>query len=81
MRKNNFKVSDIGYFVYCNGIETSNSFENIMKFDVYILDYKGTTDWIDPVLKEIKEVLDSDVIPDTNEECETCSYVDSTKSF
>ena len=22
-----------------------------------------------------------DVIPDTNEECETCSYVDSTKSF
>ena len=81
LRKNNFKVSDIGYFVYCNGIETSDSFENIMKFDVYILDYKGTTDWIEPVLKEIKEVLDNDVIPDTNEECETCSYVDSTKSF
>lgn len=77
MRKNNFKVSDTGYFVYCNGIETGDSFENIMKFDVYILDYKGTTDWIEPVLKEIKEVLDNDFIPDTNEECETCSYVET----
>jgi hypothetical protein len=42
---------------------------------------KTRTDWIEPALKEIKEVLDNDVIPDTNEECETCSYVDSTKSF
>ncbi|MBC8305068.1 MAG: hypothetical protein H8E55_56050 [Pelagibacterales bacterium] len=42
---------------------------------------KTRTDWIEPALKEIKEVLDSGVIPDTNEECETCSYVDSTKSF
>ena len=81
LRKNNFKVSDIGYFVYCNGIETSDTFENIMKFDVYILDYKGTTGWIEPTLKEIKKVLDSDDIPTSGDDCETCSYVQSTKAL
>ncbi len=64
--------------MYCNGIETSDSFENNMKFEVYILDYKGTTEWIEPVLKEIKEVLDSEEIPLVNEDCETCSYVSSS---
>ena len=81
MRKNGFKVSNSGYFVYCNGIETSDTFENIMKFDVYILDYKGTTGWIEPTLKEIKKVLDSDDIPTSGDDCETCSYVQSTKAL
>ena len=52
-----------------------------MKFDVYILDYKGTTGWIEPTLKEIKKVLDSDDIPTSGDDCETCSYVSSTRSL
>lgn len=52
-----------------------------MKFDVYILDYKGTTGWIEPILKEVKKVLDSDEIPISGDDRETCSYVSSTRSL
>ena len=39
-----------------------------MKFDVFILDYKETTGWIEPILKENKKVLDSDEIPISRED-------------
>tara|TARA_B100000035_G_C20953444_1_gene533040 strand:+ start:82 stop:228 length:147 start_codon:yes stop_codon:yes gene_type:complete len=48
---------------------------------VYILNYKGTTGWIEPILKEIKKVLDSDEIPISGEGCETCSYLSSTSKL
>ncbi len=52
-----------------------------MKFDVYILDYKVTTGWIEPVLKELKKVLYINEIPTSGENFETCSYVQSTKAL
>ena len=81
LRKNGFKVSDIGYFVYCNGLSSKDVFENKMEFDVYLLDYKGSTNWIESTLKDIKALLEQDKIPSINEECETCSYVDSVSIF
>ena len=81
LRKNEFKVSDIGYFVYCNGLNSKEVFENKMEFDVYLLDYKGSTNWIESTLKDIKALLEQDKIPSINEECETCSYVDTVSIF
>ena len=48
-----------------------------MKFDVYILDYQGSTEWIEPTIHDIKKTLDNNNVPKSNEECETCSYVTS----
>ena len=77
LRKNGFKVSDDGYFVYCNGDKSKESFSNKVEFKVSILKYSGNTDWIEKALKEIKELLDGETVPDINPECAFCSYHES----
>ena len=74
LRKNGFKVSDDGYFVYCNGDKSKESFSNKVEFKVSVLKYSGSTDWIEEALKEIKELLDGDVVPGINLDCSYCSY-------
>ena len=77
LRKNGFKVSDDGYFVYCNGDKSKESFSNKVEFKVSVLKYTGSTDWIEQVLKDIKELLDGDLVPAINLECAYCSYNES----
>ena len=52
-----------------------------MKFKTYILEYKGSTEWVEPKILEIKKVLDQMSMPDLNEGCDTCSYVQSVQSY
>ncbi len=73
-RKNNFKVSDTGYFVYCNGITDKESFDGKLEFDVKIIPYKGDDSWVEGKLQEIKEVLISDTIPKPSLNCDFCRY-------
>jgi len=77
LRKNGFSVSDDGYFVYCNGDKSKESFSNKVEFKVSVLKYSGSTDWIEQALKDIKELLDGDVVPGINLECAYCSYNES----
>ena len=57
LRKNNLKVSDIGYFVYCNGDKQQPVFDNKVHFDVSVLEYKGDDGWIESTLVDIKKLL------------------------
>ena len=41
LRGNSFDVSDIGYFVYCNGITEKDEFNNILEFKTKLIPYKG----------------------------------------
>ena len=81
LRKNNFKVSNDGYFVYCNGIKDKDAFNEVLEFDVKILHYLGDDSWVDPTLNEIKNLIESDKIPQSSDECDTCSYVDTRKEI
>jgi len=36
--------------------------------------YKGSTDWIDGALVELKACLDSEQIPPAGEDCDYCHY-------
>jgi len=45
--KNGFKVSDTGYFVYCNGMTDKEAFDGKLEFDVKIIPYKGDTSWVE----------------------------------
>jgi len=56
-RKNGFKVNDTGYFVYCNGSTDKEAFDAKLEFDIKVLPYKGSGDWIEPTLIKIKECL------------------------
>lgn len=74
-RKNGFKVSDTGFFVYCNGNSKEPFFNQLLKFDVSIIPYIGSAEWIDGTILEIHSLLNQDFIPETNSECEYCNYI------
>ena len=80
-KMNGFKVADDSVFLYSNGLKTSKKFKDVMKFKTYVLEYKGSTDWVEEKILEIKKVLDGKSIPKINEDCETCSYVVSVNEL
>jgi len=80
-RKNGFKVSDIGYFVYCNGITDNEKFDAKLEFDIKIIPYKGNDKWIGAKLKEIKRVLAGDNMPEASPNCNHCKYRDSIENI
>ena len=81
LKMNGFKVADDSIFLYSNALKTPEKFNDTLKFETFVLEYKGSTDWVEGKIKEIKKVLDGDTIPESNEDCETCSYVESLSSF
>ncbi len=72
-RQSGFDVSDKGYFVYANGLKDKKSFDGKLEFEVTVLDYIGNTEWVEPMIFKIKEVLDCEEIPAPGENCEHCA--------
>tara|TARA_X000001036_G_scaffold340938_1_gene320240 strand:+ start:436 stop:1173 length:738 start_codon:yes stop_codon:yes gene_type:complete len=75
LRKNGLNVSDVGYFVYCNGDKQKPSFENKIHFNISVLEYKGNDTWIEGTILEIKKLLDQDKIPKFTKDCNYCIYI------
>lgn len=73
-RKNGFKVSDIAYFVYCNGNIDKKAFDKKIEFDVKILPYKGNDSWIEGELLKIHDCLSSNLPPKISSDCDFCRY-------
>lgn len=74
LRNNGLKVSDTGYFVYCNGKTDVEAFDGKIEFHITLIPYKGSDAWVENTLYKIKETLDSDVIPESSSECDFCRY-------
>lgn len=79
LRKNDFKVSDTGYFVYCNGDTDKEAFDSKLEFEIKLLAYTGNTGWIEPALLEAKKCLDSDKLPRAGADCDYCTYRKATQ--
>jgi CRISPR/Cas system-associated exonuclease Cas4 (RecB family) len=80
LRQNGFKVSDMGYFVYANGISTSDGFNNKVEFKTKVIPYKGNADWVEPTIFEIKKCLEGEMPLEIGKavmggDCEHCTYV------
>lgn len=74
-RQMGFKVSNIGYFVYANGIKDYGKiFDGKLEFKTTILSYAGDDSWVEPTILKIKKCLDADGIPDHNPDCKYCGY-------
>lgn len=73
-RKNGFKVSPIGYFVYVNGNKDAEAFDKKLEFEVKLLPCEGNTEWIDSILPKIKACLMSETLPGSHPDCDYCSY-------
>ncbi len=79
LRQNGLKVSDTGYFVYCNGCTDREVFDAKLEFDLTLIPYKGNDSWIEKTIKDAKNCLDSSSIPSANPDCDYCSYINAVK--
>lgn len=73
-RKNGFKVSDTGYFVFCNGLKDKKAFDAKLEFDVKIIPYLSDDSWVEGKILEAKKCLDNDNLPESDDNCEYCQY-------
>lgn len=73
-RQNGFKVSDTGYFVYCNGKTDRQFFNRRLEFDISILPYRVDESWIDSALNNARSCLSAVVAPAHGADCDYCLY-------
>lgn len=80
-RKNGFKVSDTGYFVYCNGNADKKAFDAKLEFDISILPYNGDDKWVEGAIIDLHNCLKNDNLPKPSLTCDFCSYRESAGKF
>ncbi|MDO8504453.1 MAG: PD-(D/E)XK nuclease family protein [Candidatus Liptonbacteria bacterium] len=73
-RKNGFKVSNTGYFVYCNGDSDKKAFDAKLEFNIKIIPYVGDPAWVDGVIRQMHKCLMNDKLPEQGEDCDFCKY-------
>ena len=81
LRKMNFKVSNLSYFYVCNGVKNNNKFDNKINFTTTLIPYRVDTSWIENKLSEMKDVLNSEKVPEIDKSCEKCAYLKGGKDF
>ena len=80
LRQNKYKVSDTGYFVYCNGKKDRKAFDGKLDFDVTLIPYKGNDSWVEKTIIEAHKCLNANNIPESGATCDYCSYVKAINS-
>ena len=81
LKQNGFDVSPTGYVLYVDGDRFTpdgmlGEDDATMRFKVSLLDFEGNTDWVEPVLFEIREMLDPQTCPDHPPGCPHGQYLD-----
>ena len=76
-RHNDFEVSPVGYFVYCNGNADKEAFDAKLEFDIKIIPYEGDDSWVEDVIIKLQKCLASEKIPDPGDDCDYCAYVNA----
>lgn len=80
LRKNGFEVSDTGYFVYANGKRDREAFDGKLEFDIKLIPYTGSDDWIEKTLLDMKKCLNLEEVPKSSPNCEYCAYINSVNN-
>lgn len=79
LRNNNLPVSNIGYFVYCNGRVDMDKFDGRLEFDITLIPYEGDDRWVEGVILEVYKCLNVDTIPEAAADCDFCAYRGAAK--
>lgn len=74
LRRNRFQVSNTGYFVYCNGDDSKDSFEGKLEFSISVIPYTGDDTWVEKTLFEIQRCLECNDCPEPGKSCDFCKY-------
>ena len=81
MRGLGFKVSNTGYFVYCNGDRSREDFGGTINFNVKLIPYIGNDSWIESQLRQARECLEQTAPPLGAADCKQCLYLQDIKSL
>ena len=81
LRRNGFKVSNTGYFVYCNGDRGRERFNEVLEFKMSLIPYTGSEKWIESTLFDIFELLNQDAIPSFKKSCKYCQYIEKNTAI
>ncbi len=79
LRNNDLKVSNSSYFLYCNGRKDIDTFDGKIEFNIHMIEHVGDDSWVEPTIYKAIEVLENNIPPDADPECEFCNYVDTRK--
>lgn len=74
LRQNGFKVSDMGYWFYANATKDREAFDGRLDFELTLVPYKGSTEWVEGALIDLKKCLDGGEIPPPGDDCDYCRY-------
>ena len=75
LRRNGFEVSDTGYFIYCNGDSSREEFAQQLQFEVSVLPYTGSDEWIEETILAAHRCLRSESAPPPDSHgCDYCAY-------
>jgi len=80
LRQNGYKVSDTGYFVYCNGQTDRKAFDAKLEFNITLIAYKGSDSWVEKTIIKAHKCLNSDKIPEAGLNCDYCDYIRTINS-
>jgi len=81
LRQMKFKVSDITYFLVCNGLKTPDKFDATLHFDLTLVPYKTDDSWVKNKIIDMKKVLDAKEVPVLNKSCEKCMFLITGKNY
>ncbi len=74
IRQNDYKVSDTGYFLYCNGNTNRERFDARLEFVLTIIPHVGSDTWVEDLIFEVKKCLSESNPPQRSSDCEYCTY-------
>ncbi|MGB7292230.1 MAG: PD-(D/E)XK nuclease family protein [Thermodesulfobacteriota bacterium] len=81
IRQNDYKVSDTGYFLYCNGNTTRERFDARLEFDMTIIPYVGSNSWVENLVLDVKKCLSESTPPQPSSDCKYCAYRQATSDY
>lgn len=76
-RKNGFAVSEVGYFVYCNGNSDAKAFDGKLEFDISVIPYTGDDSWVETAILSAHKCLNSTQVPVSGADCDYCQYLEA----
>ncbi|OGY49885.1 MAG: hypothetical protein A3B89_03445 [Candidatus Buchananbacteria bacterium RIFCSPHIGHO2_02_FULL_40_13] len=80
LRQNGYKVSNTGYFVYCNGRTDLAAFDAHLEFDITLIAYVGDDSWVEKCIKDVHQCLNGAKTPKANPNCDYCAYIEAVNS-
>ena len=80
-RKNGFKVSQTGYFVYCNGDTDKKAFDAKLEFTIKIIPYTGDDSWVEGTIHDAIECLKGNALPASGPDCDYCKYRNAVRQY